>query len=140
MATQEDSSNQMFAKDRFDAAIRIADTAYRSFQDRRAIEWKVSFGGWVALGVLTYTVLHIDPELREHGGFRIGAAVLVIGLTVIFELFHRRAQMSHWRDVMFYRHFKRHAERLAKGEPPNAPPEFEYPLDDDGLWKGPNPP
>jgi hypothetical protein len=43
----------MEEKDRIDALIKLAEASWRSYSERRSIEWKVNFGLWAALGTFS---------------------------------------------------------------------------------------
>ncbi len=103
----------MRRKDQFDAYIAQADFAWRSFDTRRAYEWKITLGLWAAIGGAIVFVKDISDISISVWWTGIGA--LIIGLTYVTQwlvpLWRRNAEDKKRADK-----FQKCAEEILSAE------------------------
>lgn len=72
----------MTDKERIDSLIRLAEASWHEYIDRRAIEWKVNFGLWLALGTFAGFMFQQEAVLPLWIAFV--ASLILLGAFLIY--------------------------------------------------------
>jgi hypothetical protein len=94
-------------KQRFDALIKLSDFRFARWQNRRAIEWKMSYAFWAVLvASATFDKLHSVP----FNPWVVGA--FLIAAVILHALWIRTNWISNEMDIRTAFHFSEQAERI----------------------------
>jgi hypothetical protein len=94
-------------KERFDALMKLSDFRFARWQNRRGIEWKMSYAFWATLvSAATYQKLSDLPI-----PLCLIAAVLIIAV-VLHAHWIRTNWISNQMDILTAFHFAEHAEKI----------------------------
>jgi putative Ca2+/H+ antiporter (TMEM165/GDT1 family) len=93
----------MTDKEMVELLLKHADFAWRSYSERRAIEWKVNFGLWTALGVFAGFVFQLNTETLPIQYGYIASGILFI-IFPVFIWWKYEIQKRNTRDhkAMYY--------------------------------------
>lgn len=93
----------MGTKESVELLLKHADFAWRSYSDRRAIEWKVNFGLWTALGVFAGFVFQLNTETLLMQIVYLASGILIFPMAV-YIMWKFEIQKRNTRDLkaMYY--------------------------------------
>lgn len=107
-----------FDKDKANTYIELAKISQESFLNRRAMEWKVGFGLWTAIGLITYFAATNATLFAENTVNWI--AWLYFAIAFIWQAFYHVPIRLAFEDDKSFKHYYMHR---AEGRSP------EWPLD-----------
>jgi hypothetical protein len=103
-------------KENFDALMRLCDFRFARWQNRRGIEWKMSYAFWATLVAAAATCLKL-PDLR----IPLWAAGVPIIAVAVHVLWLKTNWISNQMDILTAFHFAEHAEKIARPDSPVVP-------------------
>lgn len=108
--------------ERAEMYVELAKMSQESFLNRRSYEWKVAFGLWTAIGLITFFAIEHADEFDSGLVFSLGICYVLIG-TCWLILWQFPLRLAFEKD----QEFKHYYMTCAEGRPPNWPPGAPWP-------------
>ena len=114
-------SNAEEKKDSPSIYLDLAKMAQASTFNRRSYEWKITYGLWTGIGLLTYFVLSNSERISNFPSTFLGILYLIFSLLWLF-LWQAPLRRAHLQDTLFKHYYMHRAE----GREANWPRSVTY--------------
>jgi hypothetical protein len=116
--------SELSSKDRIKLLLKLADAAWRDFDQRRSYEWKINFALWAALGSFAGFLFKGGPKIYGMRAYSVYAILFLIGCIYTL-LWTRGLKRRNYEDQAAAHHYWSQADKVIGVASPRVRSQFQ---------------